>query len=95
MKHTIRTKIVYNSERIEYHSIIKLYEMVHMDKKDAFKDKKKEEEIMAVLAKPINKIPIVKKKDSPEFIRTFNENKISKDFLDSCRKAGKLFGKHK
>ena len=80
MKHTIRTKIVYNSERIEYHSIIKLYEMVHMDKKDAFKDKKKEEEIMAVLAKPINKIPIVKKKDSPEFIRTLMKIRYQKIF---------------
>lgn len=50
---------------------------------------------MAVLAKPVNRISIVKVENSREFIRTFNENKISQELLDSCRKAGKLFGKHK
>lgn len=50
---------------------------------------------MAVLAKPINKVPVVKEKNSREFIRKFNENKISNEFLNSCKKAGKLFGKCK
>lgn len=50
---------------------------------------------MAVLAKPINKITVVKRQDSREFVREFNENKVSKEFLDSCKKAGKLFGKRK
>lgn len=48
---------------------------------------------MAVLAKPINRIAVVKKQDSQAFVREFNENKVTKDFLESCRKAGKLFGK--
>lgn len=50
---------------------------------------------MAVLAKPINKISVIKKNDSQEFVRKFNENKVSKEFLDSCTKAGNLFGKRK
>lgn len=44
---------------------------------------------------PDNRIILVKAQDSPEFIRSFNENKISKELLASCRKAGKLFGHNK
>ena len=47
---------------------------------------------MAVLAKPINRIAVIKEKESQKFVREF---KVSKDFLDSCKKAGKLFGKRK
>ncbi|MBS5364776.1 MAG: hypothetical protein ACLUW4_06355 [Butyribacter sp.] len=50
---------------------------------------------MAVLAKPINKIAIVKEKESRKFVREFNKNKVTNEFLDSCKKAGKLFGKRK
>lgn len=50
---------------------------------------------MAVLAKPINRIAVIKKQESQEFVREFNENKVTKEFLDSCKKAGKLFGKRK
>lgn len=48
---------------------------------------------MSVLAKPINRITIIKEHDSKEFVRKFNENKASEKFLDSCKKAGRLFGK--
>lgn len=44
---------------------------------------------------PDNRIVLVKAQDLPEFIRSFNENKISNEFLASCRKAGKLFGHNK
>lgn len=50
---------------------------------------------MAVMVKPINKLPIVKKKDTKEFLKNFNSNKPKKDFISSCRKAGKLFGEAK
>ncbi len=50
---------------------------------------------MAVLTKPINRMAVIKKQNSQEFVREFNENKVKKEFLDSCRKAGKLFGKRK
>ena len=50
---------------------------------------------MAVLAKPINRIAVIKKQDSQKFVREFNDNKVSKEFMDSCRKAGRLFGKRK
>lgn len=56
---------------------------------------KKEGKSMAVLAKPINRITVIKQQESQEFVREFNENKVSKEFLDSCKKAGKLFGKRK
>ena len=52
---------------------------------------KKEEDDMAVFAKPMNKMVVVKKEESQEFIREFNENKVTREFLDSCKKAGKLF----
>lgn len=56
---------------------------------------KKEDDSMAVLAKPINRITVIKNQESQEFVREFNGNKLTKDFLDSCKKAGKLFGKRK
>lgn len=56
---------------------------------------KKEENDMAVLAKPINRIAVIKKQDSQEFVREFNKNKVTKEFLESCKKAGRLFGKGK
>ena len=50
---------------------------------------------MAVLAKPVNKISVIKEKDSQKFVKDFNENKVTKEFIDSCKKAGNLFGKKK
>ena len=50
---------------------------------------------MTTLTKPINKLPVIKKEESPNFIREFNNNLVTKDFLDSCKKAGKLFEKNK
>lgn len=50
---------------------------------------------MAVLAKPVNRIPLVKIEKSRNFVCEFNANKVSKEFLDSCKKAGELFGKKK
>ena len=65
-----------------------------MNEKDNLANKEEGQE-MAVLAKPINRIAVIKEKESQKFVREFNENKVSKDFLDSCKKAGKLFGKRK
>lgn len=48
---------------------------------------------MAVLAKPINKMSIVKVKDSRKFVQTLNEHMPTTEFLDSCKKAGRLFVK--
>lgn len=31
-------------------------------------------------------------KRSKEFVREFNKNKVTEEFLESCKKAGKLFG---
>lgn len=50
---------------------------------------------MAVLAKPINKVSVIQERDSRKFVQDFNNNRVSKEFLDVCKKAGSLFGKHK
>lgn len=51
--------------------------------------------IMIVLAKPINKIILIKEKDAVEFLQDFNKNKVSSEFLASCAVAGELFHKQK
>ena len=40
---------------------------------------KRERKNMVVLAKPINSVTVISKKDSPEFMREFNENKVTKE----------------
>ncbi len=57
--------------------------------------KEKEEIKMAVLAKTTNKITVIKEKESSNFVREFNDNKVTKEFMDSCKKAGRLFGQKK
>lgn len=66
-------------------------------KDDAEKEQCTEEEgsNMAVLAKPINKVSVIQEKDSRKFVQDFNNNRVSKEFLNTCKKAGSLFGKHK
>lgn len=44
--------------------------------------------------KPVNKIILIPKEHTRDFIKTFNENKVSNEFLNSCKKAGKLFNKN-
>lgn len=56
---------------------------------------KKEGINMAVLAKPINKISVIKQQDSQRFVREFNDNKVTAEFLESCKKAANLFAKRK
>lgn len=63
--------------------------------KDEYVTNKKEGNNMATVAKPINRMAIIKKQDSQEFVREFNKNKVTEEFLESCKKAGKLFGKRK
>ena len=41
----------------------------------------------------MDKLTIIKERDSLNFIKKFNENKVSEYFLKLCKKAGKLFGK--
>lgn len=64
-------------------------------RKTNHKANKGEDDIMAVLAKPVNKISVIKNENSQKFVREFNKNKVSNEFLDSCKKAGELFGKRK
>lgn len=45
---------------------------------------------MTAVTKPINRMTIIKTKESAEFIKKFNKNKVSQEFLESCKKAGKL-----
>lgn len=50
---------------------------------------------MTVLAKPVRTIPVIKGKDTKAFIKHCNESKVSAEFLETCKKAGKLFGANK
>jgi len=50
---------------------------------------------MAVLAKPVNKVPVIRGKDKKRFVEAFNNAKPSKELLESCEKAGRLFGQKK
>lgn len=79
--------------------VIEIYQLrwYNMDEKKHvnYVANKKEGEDMAVLAKPINRIAVIKRQEAQEFVREFNDNKVSKEFLESCKKAGKLFGKRK
>ena len=47
---------------------------------------------MATLAKPVNQMFVVKEKDAKNFINDLNKSKASDELLESCKKAGKLFG---
>lgn len=46
---------------------------------------------MTVLTRLTNKIFLIDKNSSAKFINDFNKNKVSHDFLKSCKKAGRLF----
>lgn len=67
---------------------------VYVEPKNTQTDEREGKHV-AVLAKPINRMSVIKKQESQEFVREFNKNKVSEDFLDSCKKAGKLFEKEK
>lgn len=62
---------------------------------DLEKGTKEERKKMTALAKPINKISVIQEKDARKFVQEFNHNRVPEVFLDSCTKAGKLFGKRK
>lgn len=38
------------------------------------------------MIKPINRITIIKEKDTSKFVKNFNDNKISNKLLESCKK---------
>lgn len=54
-------------------------------------EKERKGENMAALTKPINRVSVIQEKDASNFVREFNNNRVTKEFLKSCKKAGKLF----
>lgn len=48
---------------------------------------------VAVLTKPVNRMTVISEQESRKFIYEFNKNKVTAEFLNSCKKAGKLFNK--
>lgn len=50
---------------------------------------------MTILAKPSNKVPVIQVKDREKFVEAFNNSMPSKELLESCEKAGELFGQKK
>ena len=51
----------------------------------------KEDNDMAVLAKPSNRAVMIQAEKSKDFLEQFNKGVVSKDFLETCKKAGDLF----
>lgn len=50
---------------------------------------------MAVLAKPVDRVPVIRGNDIKKFEETFNNSQPSKEFMESCEKAGRLFERKK
>lgn len=42
-----------------------------------------------------NRMVVIKPEKSKEFLKKFNKNLVSKEFMDSCKKTEKSFEKHK
>lgn len=66
-----------------------------MQRKNKLYDIMKEGIKMTAFTKPINKINVIQREESRDFVKKFNNNRVSVEFLNSCKKAGKLFGKTK
>lgn len=47
---------------------------------------------LTLFAKSTGRLVPISKDSSERFKRDFNKNKVSDDFLNTCQKAGKLFG---
>ncbi len=47
---------------------------------------------MAVIEKPINRITVIKADESRKFVKDFNSNVVTKEFLDRCEKISAFFG---
>ena len=41
--------------------------------------------------KPVNRMVVIRKESSRQFLQEFNKNQVTKEFMDSCKKAGELF----
>ena len=46
---------------------------------------------MAVFAKPVRQMIRVKAEDTEDFLKRFNEHVITKEQIDLCKAAGRLF----
>lgn len=54
-------------------------------------DTRGRDDTMAAVSKPINKVVVVDANKTKQFLNDFNKNKVSVDFMNSCKKAAKLF----
>ncbi len=57
-------------------------------------EKIKEEDFMAVLAKPSSRTPVISVDKSKEFIKRSNEQKLTKAQLEEYKKSSALFKKN-
>ena len=61
---------------------------------DTIKNKEmyeKRRNTMAVFAKPVRQMIRVKAEDTEDFLKRFNEHVITKEQIDLCEAAGRLF----
>lgn len=50
---------------------------------------------MVAITKPINRQVVIDSNKTEQFVKDFNKNKITDEFIASCKKASKLFRKDK
>ncbi|WP_155512754.1 hypothetical protein [Anaerostipes hadrus] len=56
------------------------------------KNIRKKENINDKIIKTCKKrMVVIKKESSRQFLQEFNKNQVTKEFMDSCKKAGELF----
>lgn len=59
------------------------------------KSRKERDDTMAAITKPINRQVVIDSNKTTQFVKDFNKNKITNEFVDSCKRAAKLFRKDK
>lgn len=64
-----------------------------MRKLKIFKRKEREVDDMGIMTKPSLNLPVIDKDKSKRFISVSNSNKLTKEFLNKCKKSAELFKK--
>lgn len=78
--------------KITHNKIYYLWEIDKVSNNKKLLQNRKECLNMSTISKPINRITVIKLNDTPDFVKNFNKNVVTEEFLITCKKAGKLFG---
>lgn len=64
---------------------------MYRNKIDKLTQKIEEYDYMIILPVPSDRLPIIDKDKTIEFIKKSNENKLTKEFLEECKRDSALF----